>query len=146
MSHYRVGCDAHKHYSQFAILDPDGQLQHQARVDHEPGAIRAFLQDLPEGTPVALESVGNWYWIADEIEAAGCLPLLTHAAKAKVMMGNVNKTDRPRPERREGSTPRAWPSSSTWTACPPSGCRRARSATRGSFTAPGWRSPSSEPP
>ena len=33
-------------------------------------------------------------WIADEIEAAGCIPLLTHAAKAKVMMGHVNKTDK----------------------------------------------------
>jgi len=38
--------------------------------------------------------VGNWFWIADEIEAASCLPLLTHAAKAKLMMGNVNKTDK----------------------------------------------------
>jgi transposase len=94
MSHYRVGCDAHKHYSQFAVLDQDGQLRQQSRVDHEPGAIRTFLENLPEGTPVALESVGNWYWIADEIEAAGCLPLLTHAAKAKLMMGNVNKTDK----------------------------------------------------
>lgn len=94
MSHYRVGCDAHRRYSQFAILDDAGQLQHQARVDHERGAIQAFLESLPQGTPVALESVGNWYWIADEIEAAGCLPLLTHAAKAKVMMGNVNKTDK----------------------------------------------------
>jgi transposase len=36
----------------------------------------------------------GWYWIAHEIEAAGCLPLLAHAAKAKVMMGNVNKTDK----------------------------------------------------
>jgi transposase len=36
----------------------------------------------------------GWYWIADETEAAGCPPLLTHAAKAKVMMGNVNKTDK----------------------------------------------------
>jgi len=89
-----VGCDAHRRYSQFAVLDQDGQLRQQTRVDHEPGAIRAFLENLPEGTPVALESVGNWYWIADEIEAAGCLPLLTHAAKAKVMMGNVNKTDK----------------------------------------------------
>jgi hypothetical protein len=33
-----------------------------------------------------LESVGNWYWIADEIEAAGCVPLLTHPARAKVMI------------------------------------------------------------
>jgi len=94
MSHYRVGCDAHRRYSQFAILDEDGQLRHQVRVDHQAGAIGAFLENLPEGTPVALESVGNWYWIADEIEAAGCIPLLTHAAKAKVMMGNVNKTDK----------------------------------------------------
>ncbi|MCL4466801.1 MAG: IS110 family transposase [Chloroflexi bacterium] len=36
----------------------------------------------------------GWYWIVDEIEAAGCLPLLTHAAKAKLMMGNVHKTDK----------------------------------------------------
>jgi len=94
MSHYRGGCDAHRRYSQFAILDGDGRLRSQARVDHEPGSIRAFLEAMPEGTPVALESVGNWYWIADEIEAAGCVPLLTHATKAKVMMGNVNKTDK----------------------------------------------------
>ncbi len=68
------------------MLDEVGNLLAQRRVDHQPGAIRAFLEGLPEGTPVALESVGNWYWIADEIEAAGCLPLLTHAAKAKVMI------------------------------------------------------------
>ena len=56
------------------------------RVDHQPGAIQAYLESLPTGTPVALESVGNWYWIADKIEAAGCVPLLTHPAKAKVMI------------------------------------------------------------
>lgn len=32
--------------------------------------------------------------MVDEIEAAGCLPLLTHAAKAKLMMGHVDKTDK----------------------------------------------------
>jgi transposase len=64
------------------------------RVNHVPGAIRDFLEDYPPGTPVALESVGNWYWIVDEIEEAGCVPLMAHAAKAKVMMGNVNKTDK----------------------------------------------------
>lgn len=89
-----IGCDAHRHYSQFAILDGRGQLRKEARVDHAPGNIVEFLKEFAEGTPVALESVGNWYWIADEIEAAGCRPLLTHAAKAKVMMGNVNKTDK----------------------------------------------------
>jgi len=33
-------------------------------------------------------------WIIDEIEEAGCIPKMAHAAKAKVMMGNVDKTDK----------------------------------------------------
>jgi hypothetical protein len=43
---------------------------------------------------VAVETIGNWYWIVDEIEAAGCLPRLVHARKAKLMMGELNKTDK----------------------------------------------------
>jgi hypothetical protein len=61
MSHYRVGCDAHRRYSQSAILDQDGQLQHPTRVDHEPGATRTSLENLPEDTPIALEAVSKWY-------------------------------------------------------------------------------------
>jgi len=93
-SHYKVGCDAHKHYSLFAVLDHQGRPVEQTRVNHEPGAIRAFLSRFPEGTPVALETVGNWYWIVDEIEQAGCVPLLAHAQMAKKMMGHVHKTDK----------------------------------------------------
>ena len=93
-SHYKVGCDAHKHYSLFSVLDHHGQLIQRTRVNHEPGAIRAFLSQFPPGTPVALETVGNWYWIVDEIEQAHCLPLLAHAARAKSMMGHVHKTDK----------------------------------------------------
>lgn len=44
--------------------------------------------------PLAVETVGNWYWIVDEIEAAGLKPKLVHAGKAKLMMGMVNKTDK----------------------------------------------------
>ena len=40
MSHYGVGCDAHRRYSQFAILDQDGHLCHQSRVDHQRGPSR----------------------------------------------------------------------------------------------------------
>lgn len=93
-SHYKVGCDAHKHYSLFAIHDQAGNVIDHVRVNHERGSIQSFLSQLPERTPVALETVGNWYWIADEIEAAGCTPFLAHAAKAKVMMGQIDKTDK----------------------------------------------------
>jgi transposase len=94
MSNYKIGCDAHRKFSQFTVLDAHGQFLEQVRVNHEPGAIRTFLPRFPPDTPVALETIGNWYWIVDEIETAGCIPLLTHAAKAKIMMGNVNKTDK----------------------------------------------------
>ena len=32
---------------------------------------------------MAVETVGNWYWIVDEIEAAGMVPRLVHARRAK---------------------------------------------------------------
>ena len=91
---YSIGCDAHKRFSQFAVYDGEGHLQQHTRVDHTPGALCEFLAQFPEGTPVALETVGNWYWIVDEIETSGCVPLMAHAVKAKIMMGNVNKTDK----------------------------------------------------
>jgi transposase len=94
MSHYRVGCDAHKHYSLFAVLDDQGRLREEQRIDHELGAIQAYLSQFPGGTPVALESVGNWYWIVDEIEAAGCVPRMAHALFAKKMMAHIHKTDK----------------------------------------------------
>ncbi|HLE05623.1 MAG TPA: IS110 family transposase [Anaerolineales bacterium] len=93
-SHYKVGCDAHKHYSLFSIFDGQGRVVRRTRVDHQRGAIQNFLSQFPPGTPVALETVGNWYWIVDEIEGAGCTPLLAHALLAKKRMGYVHKTDK----------------------------------------------------
>lgn len=94
MENYTIGCDAHKRYSQFSVLDHRGKVCRRARIEHHPGEIQKYLSQFPPGTPVALECVGNWYWIVDEIEASGCLPYLTNAYKAKLMMGHVNKTDK----------------------------------------------------
>jgi hypothetical protein len=53
---YIIGCDAHKHYSQFAVYEGDQTRCKQVRVEHERGAIREFLSEFPDGTPVALET------------------------------------------------------------------------------------------
>ena len=71
-------------------------------MGHVPGAIGAFLAQIPEGTPVALETVGNWYWIVDEIACPGrsgqgrswLHPAFGSRRQAKVMMGNIHKTDK----------------------------------------------------
>lgn len=86
--------DAHKHYTWARVERPDGTVVREKKISHEPGALREFLAGCERGSPVAVETVGNWYWIVDEVEAAGCLPQLVHAHKAKLMLGSVNKTDR----------------------------------------------------
>jgi transposase len=91
---YFTGCDAHKKYSIFAAIDDECRPQFTHRVDHDRAEFRSFLERLPAAMPIAVESTGNWYWIIDEIERAGHLPKLVNAGKAKLMMGNVNKTDK----------------------------------------------------
>ena len=91
---YYIGCDAHKKYSVFSGLSEAGEIIPAKRVEHEKQKFRAFLETLPPGSEIAIESVGNWYWLIDEMEKAGHRPSLVHAGKAKVMMGNINKTDK----------------------------------------------------
>ena len=89
-----IALDAHKRFTLASVESQQGGKSQEARISHEPGALRGFLGSLEKGSPVALETIGNWYWIVDEIEAAGMVPRLVHARKAKLMMGNVNKTDK----------------------------------------------------
>ena len=89
-----TGCDAHKKYSVFVGIKESGQPMEAVRVDHQRGEMRKYLATLPAGTPIAVETLGSWYWLVDEMEQAGHQPMLTHAAKAKKMMGQINKTDK----------------------------------------------------
>jgi transposase len=108
-----IAFDAHKHYTLASVAGADGHLIREERVEHDRGALRDFLGRCEQGSPVAVETIGNWYWIVDEIEAAGCLPKLVHARKAKLMMGVINKTDRHDARglnqlQRNGTLPTVW--------------------------------------
>lgn len=89
-----IAFDSHKRYTLCSVEDSSGRILEEVRIDHKPGAIREYLSKFTPGSPVAVETIGNWYWIVDEIEQAGMRAQLVHARKAKVMMGCVNKTDR----------------------------------------------------
>lgn len=89
-----IGCDVHKKYSVFAAVDENGSRSVAKRVEHDRTGFRSFLRSLAPGSPIAVETTGNWYWIIDEMERAGHIPCLAHAAKSKAMMGHVNKTDK----------------------------------------------------
>lgn len=89
-----IAFDSHKHYTWALVQDEAGKVLREQRIDHTQGALREFLEEFEVGSPVAVETIGNWYWITDEIEAAGMVPRLVHARRAKAMSGSINKTDR----------------------------------------------------
>jgi transposase len=91
---YYIGCDAHKKYSILAGISESGEIIKASRVDHDRKTFRNYMQMLPSSSQIAVETTGNWYWLIDEMEKAGHKPLLVHAAKAKLMMGQINKTDK----------------------------------------------------
>ena len=92
MSEY-IAFDSHKRYTWVDRQDPATGKSRGHRLEHAPGAVRAYLNGCEPGTAVAVEATGNWYWIIEEIEQAGLVPRLVHPRKAKLMMGQINKTD-----------------------------------------------------
>lgn len=92
MSEY-IAFDSHKRYTWVDREDHSGGKRRCHRLEHAPGAVRNYLSGCEPGTAVAVEATGNWYWIIDEIEQAGLVPQLVHPRKAKLMMGQTNKTD-----------------------------------------------------
>jgi transposase len=89
-----IAFDAHKHYTIASVEHHTGGVVREMRLAHQRGVIRDFLGQCDPGSPVAVETVGNWYWLVDEIEAAGMMPQLVNTRKAKLMLGAINKTDK----------------------------------------------------
>jgi|SRR5579859_631599 len=88
-----IGCDAHKKFSVFASINEKGEYGWTSRVGHNLEVFRGFLKDLPSRSKIALETSGCYYWIVDEMERAGHVPLLAHALTAKRRMEGRHKTN-----------------------------------------------------
>ncbi len=89
-----IAFDSHKHYTWALVQNEKGKVLREQRINHTRGALRGFLEEFEAGSPVAVETIGNWYWITDEIEAAGMVPQLVNARRAKLMSGSIDKTDK----------------------------------------------------
>ena len=92
MEHF-IGCDAHKKFSVFASIDEKGEYGETIRVPHDVEVFREFLNELPTGSKIALETSGCYYWMVDEMERAGHFPQLAHALTAKRRMEGRHKTN-----------------------------------------------------
>jgi len=65
-----IAFDSHKRYTLASVETKDGRIITEQRIPHRPGNIVEFLSGYRQGCPVAVETIGNWYWIVDEIEQA----------------------------------------------------------------------------
>lgn len=88
-----IGCDSHQKYSVFVRVNEKGEASPAERVENDRATLRHYLRRLPPGSPVAVEASGGWYWLVDEMEAAGLVPKLTDPREAKQRMRGRNKTD-----------------------------------------------------
>lgn len=86
-----IGCDAHKKYSVFVAVNERGEASPEVRVGHDREQYRRYLEQLPAGSHIALEASGHYYWMVEEMEAAGHHPRLTHPLEAKKRMGKTSK-------------------------------------------------------
>ena len=108
-----IGCDAHKKFSLFIAMNQEGGYGKPLRVGHDREQMRAFLEALPSGSKIAVETSGSYYWLVDEMERAGHEAQLAHALTAKRRMEGRHKTDE-RDARglalllRNGTLPRVW--------------------------------------
>jgi transposase len=55
--------------------------------------MREFLERLPDGSQIAVEAGGSYYWIVDAITAAGHVAHLAHPTASRRRMGGRHKTD-----------------------------------------------------
>jgi transposase len=88
-----ISLDTHKRYSLAGVETSDGERIVEERIEHRRGAIRDFLLRFEPGSPVALETSGNYYWIVAEIEEAGMVPKLVNARKAQARLAETNASD-----------------------------------------------------
>ena len=89
-----IASDSHNHRTWALVQDEKGRVLRKQRINHARGAVQEFLEESELGSPVAAETIGKWSWITDGIEAAGMLPQLVNARRAKAMSGSSNKTDK----------------------------------------------------
>lgn len=122
-----IALDVHKKYTWARVENAQGERLYESRLQHAHGTIKNFVKRWTPQSAVAVETVGNWYWIVDEIEAGGGRAQLVNARLAKLMMGSVNKSDKLDAQgmnrlQRAGTLPTVW--------IPPSAVRDARELPR----------------
>ncbi|MDG6981444.1 MAG: IS110 family transposase, partial [Nitrososphaerota archaeon] len=85
--------DLHKRYSEFAVMDIDGNLLKQGRIENGLDEMREFSESLPASTSMAIESSSTWYW-AYKLLSERHNVVLSNPVRNKAIASAKVKTDK----------------------------------------------------
>jgi len=89
-----IGVDFHKSTSYITRIDGKGKLISQSQIFNTPEAINSWAKTLEPGDRVAVEAVGHWMYLYEQLEDSPCEFFLSHPQATKAIAHARLKNDR----------------------------------------------------
>ena len=88
-----VGVDLHKRVSQLAALrEPNATSQ--LRFANDVVTVEKVLKKLPQGSKIAFEATGSWWWFVDLVQTVGHEVVMSHPKQTKAIASARLKSDK----------------------------------------------------
>jgi transposase len=88
------GCDLHKKWTTFTVMDEDGTIFSQKNIPNTPNAREHFVNGFSGEKTATVEATFSWFWFVDLMEDLTQKTILAHPAKAKNILKGRAKTDK----------------------------------------------------
>jgi transposase len=89
-----VGLDLHKRYTQYAVMDHDGAILDDGRIENDdPGELERFSDSLEANAEIVIESSSTWYWVYRILSKRHHV-ILSNPVKTKAIASAKVKTDK----------------------------------------------------
>ena len=88
-----VGVDLHKRISQLAALR-EPKPASQLRFPNHTVSVEKVLKKLPQGSKIALEATGSWWWFVDLAQRTGHEVVMSHPKQTKAIASARLKSDK----------------------------------------------------
>ena len=92
MEHF-VGVDLHKRVSQLARLR-EPKPASQLRFMNDTVSVEKVLKKLPQGSKIAFEATGSWWWFVDLAQKTGHEVVMSHPKQTKAIASARLKSDK----------------------------------------------------
>lgn len=88
------GCDLHKKWTTFTVMDEDGTILSQQNIPNTRHAIEHYVNGFSGEKIATVEATFSWFWFVDLMEDLTEKTILAHPGKAKDMLKGRAKTDK----------------------------------------------------